>query len=113
MMKLTRILVATDFGEASDAALNYGRELARMFSAQLDILHVADNVLTRGFGAEGYVANYPELQRDVEEAARRNLDAAVSGEDRATLRARPVVITSNTPAMAIVSYARDADVDLI
>ena len=31
MMKLTRILVATDFGEASDAALNYGRELARMF----------------------------------------------------------------------------------
>jgi nucleotide-binding universal stress UspA family protein len=113
MIKLNRILVATDFGEASEAALNYGRELARMFSAQLDVLHVADNVLTRGFGAEGYVANYPELQHDVEEAAQRSLDAAVSGEDRTMLRARPIVVTSNTPAMAIVSYAKDANVDLI
>jgi nucleotide-binding universal stress UspA family protein len=113
MIKLNRILVATDFGEASEAALTYGRELARSFSAQLDVLHVADNVLTRGFGAEGYVANYPELQRDVEEAARRNLDAAVSDEDRKMLRARPIVITSNAPAMAIVSYAKDAKVDLI
>ena len=29
------------------------------------------------------------------------------------LRARPIIITSNTPALAIVGYARDARVDLI
>ena len=31
MILLKNILVATDFGEASDAALTYGRDLARTF----------------------------------------------------------------------------------
>lgn len=113
MIKLTHVLVAIDFGDASEAALNYGRELARTFGARLAVLHVADNVLTRGFGAEGYVANYPDLQRDVETAARRNLDAAVTDEDRTLLHATTVVITSNTAAAAIVGYAKNENVDLI
>src|SRR5581483_9894239 len=40
MIALTKILVATDFGEAADAALNYGRALARRFGASLEVLHV-------------------------------------------------------------------------
>ena len=31
MIALTNILVATDFGEAADTALGYGRALARTF----------------------------------------------------------------------------------
>ncbi len=34
-------------------------------------------------------------------------------EDRALLAARTVIRTSNSPASAIVAYARDANVDLI
>lgn len=113
MITLKRILVATDFGEPAEAALNYGKELARTFNAHLDVLHVCENVLTRGFGIEGYVATYPDLQRDVEDAARKQLDSLVSDEDRAMLGARTIVITSNAPAFAIVNYARENGVDLI
>src|SRR5262245_28404215 len=73
MVTLKRVLVATDFGEAADVALAYGRELARTFGASIDVLHVADNVLARGYAAESFMASYPELQRDVEEAAARRL----------------------------------------
>jgi universal stress protein A len=113
MITLKRILVATDFGEPADAALNYGRELARTFGAELVVLHVAENVLTRGFGVEGYVAAYPELQRDVEESALRHLDTVLSDADRTTLGAKAVVLTSNDPAVAMVGYARETSVDLI
>ena len=113
MVTLKKILVATDFGDAAEVAFAYGRELARSFGASLEVLHVADNVLARGFAAEGYMASYPELQRDVEESAARQLNALVSEEDRALLGARTVVRTSTSPALAIVEYARDANIDLI
>ena len=113
MVTLKRILVATDFGEAADVALAYGRELARSFGAALDVLHVADNVLSRGFAGEGYMAAYPELQRDVEDAAVKQLNGIVSDEDRSVLNAKTVIRVSSSPALAIVDYARDARVDLI
>ena len=113
MISLKRVLVATDFGEAAEAALAYGREFARTFNARLDVLHVVENILSRGLGAEGYVASYPELQQEVEEAARRRLEAAVTAADRAELRARAVLLTSNSPAFTIAAYARDEKIDLI
>jgi nucleotide-binding universal stress UspA family protein len=113
MITLKRILVATDFGEAADAALAYGRELARAFGARLDVLHVVENMFARGFGAEGFIASYPDLQRDVEETARRQLDALLYDEDRETLNARGVILTSNSPAYTIATYAKDQGIDLI
>jgi len=113
MIRLKRILVPTDFGEVADAALTYGRELARTFGANLDVLHVADNVFARSIGIEGYVSTFPEVQRDIEETARIQLDRLVGDEDRALLGARAVIRTSNSPASAIVAYSRDANVDLI
>ena len=62
MTTLTKILVATDFSEASDAALAYGRELAARFNATLDVLHVAENIYITTFGAENYVGLAPDLQ---------------------------------------------------
>ena len=113
MVTLKHILVATDFGDAAGVAFAYGRELARTFGASLEVLHIADNVLARGFAGEGYMAAYPDLQRDVEEAAARQLDALVCDEDRAVLSAKTVIRVSTSPAMAIVDYAREAHSDLI
>jgi nucleotide-binding universal stress UspA family protein len=113
MISLKKILVATDFGEAADAALAYGRELGRSFNARLDVVHVVENILTRGFGAEGYVASYPELQEEVEEAATRQLNSILSAEDRDVLRATTTLLKSNSPAFALVTYAKENDVDLI
>ena len=74
MIALESILVATDFGEASDAALAYGREMARAFGATLHVVHVADDVYVR-LGGDAYVSVLPELQKDVEDAARKRLPA--------------------------------------
>ena len=113
MIALHRILVATDFSEPSDAALLYGRALARTFGADLQVVHVADNVLTMSVGVEGYVAVLPQLQKDVEDAARTRLHSLLLDTDGSGPPATSVVLASNAPAAAIVEYARRAAVDLI
>jgi nucleotide-binding universal stress UspA family protein len=62
MILLKNILVATDFGDASDVALTYGRDLARTFGASLRVLHVAENVLV-SLASEASTAFLPELQQ--------------------------------------------------
>ena len=113
MIALKKILVPTDFGEAADAALTYARALARNFDATIDVLHVSEDVSARMFAGEIYVGVPPTLQKDVEDAARRELDQRLIDNDPKPLPVRPVVVTSNAPAMTIVQYAKDADVDLI
>jgi nucleotide-binding universal stress UspA family protein len=113
MIALKKILVATDFSEPSDAALAYGRELARTFGASLTVLHIVDNLLTRAYGAEGVVLTDRDLQGEIETSAQRQVDALLFDEDRKTLGAVGLVITSNSPSAAIVTYAHDASIDLI
>lgn len=111
MIALKNILVATDFGDASAAALAYGRELARTFDATLHVLHVADDVYMR-LGGDAYVGVLPELQKDIEASANKQLDDLLVSND-----ARPVikraVVTSAATAVAIVQYAHDLEIDLI
>ena len=68
MIALKKVLVATDFSEAADAALAYGRALARTFGATLHVLHVADDMYMR-LGGDAYAAVLPDLQEDVERAS--------------------------------------------
>ncbi len=112
MITLKNILVATDFGEASDAALAYGRELARTFGATLHVLHVADDVYVR-LGGDAYVGVLPDLQKDVEETARKQLDALLVDNDSSPLPVKKAVLTSSATAAAVVQYARDMSIDLI
>ena len=112
MIVLKNILVATDFSEASDVALTYGRDLARSYGAGLHVLHVTESLLIR-FSIDAPITYLPELQTHIEEEARRRIDALVTDEDKATLNARAVVITSAGTAEAIVQYATDLRIDLI
>lgn len=113
MIALKTLLVATDFSQPSDVALAYGRELARSFGAKLVVLHVVENIMTRAFGPDGYAVTNPDLQRDLEASADKQVHALLGDEDRQTLRAEAIVISSNTPALAITDYARVAAIDLI
>ena len=112
MVNLKSILVATDFGEASELALAYGRELARTFSARLHVLHVVENVMMR-YSAEVPFAVLPELQNDLEAAARKQLDETITGDDRSSLDVVATVQTSVSVPTDIVEYARKERVDLI
>ena len=104
MIVLKRVLVATDFSPPSEAALTYGRALARTFEASLVLLHVAENPFLRPSTAD------PATLR---EAHQRWLDQRLTVADRGELQARAVVEVSDSPADAIVEYARAAAIDLI
>jgi universal stress protein A len=112
MIALRHILVATDFGEPAYAAFVYGRELARAMGATLHIAHVFEGVADRGIGV-AYFENPADVQREIEESARRRIEALLTDEDRRELAARPVLLESNDPAAAIVDHATNAGVDLV
>jgi nucleotide-binding universal stress UspA family protein len=108
---MKHVLVATDFSEPSAAALDYGRELARTFEATLEVLHVADNVFMM-YGAETCAPAMLDLH-DSDEAMQQEVDGLLTGEDRAALHARAVVVTAVSKAEAVVDYAQQHAVDVI
>ena len=111
MIALKRILVATDFSETADAALRYGRALARNFGATLHVLHVAHDFSARM--GDTFLAVMPELVADVVKDAKRRLREQVVDNDSNPPPVVPVVITASAPAAAIVDYANDKEIDLI
>jgi nucleotide-binding universal stress UspA family protein len=113
MFTLKNVLVATDFSEPSDAALMYGRELATRFGATLHVLHVAQNIYISTFGAENYAAMAPDLQQQIEDDARRQLHQLLVDNDASGPPTVPAILTSSSPASAIIDYANDHEIDVI
>jgi nucleotide-binding universal stress UspA family protein len=112
MITFTNILVATDFSEPANAALTYGRALAEHFHAALHVLHVTDDVQLR-LGGEAYFAALPDLQKEIEDEARKRLEAQLVEHDRAPLQSDAIVVTSSNAAAAIVDFAAERRIDLI
>ena len=111
MIKITNVLVATDFSETSNSALNYGREFARTFGAALHVLHVIENSMLWA-GPEAGV-DVARIQADLEAGARAALNRIVTPEDRTQLKAVMAVRTGSSPAFEIARYAKDEGIDII
>ena len=103
MIVLKNILVAIDFEPASDAALTYGRALARTFGARLHLIHVAENDFLRPSVTDPYV---------LKTAMARRLSERLTAEDRAD-GARTMLEVADRPADTITRYARHEQIDLI
>ena len=104
MILLKHVLVATDFGAASDAALTYGRALAKRFGAQLHLLHAAENDFLHATATDPHV---------LKAGVARQLEERLTAEDRAERSACAVIKTADQPSDAIVGYAKAARIDLI
>ena len=113
MLRIKNILVATDFSECSESALKYGRAMAQRFGARLHVLHTVEIMPPDLVGMGGYVSAVPQLQADLDKAAREQLELAVTAEDRRNLSATTVLSTGETPAQAIADYAAKSHIDLI
>ena len=111
MVTLKNILVATDFSEPSGVALNYGRDLTRSYRARLHVLNVVEDVLMRYSPEIGYAM--PEMQKDLENVASRDLNKLLTEDDRRTLAVEPVIATGVNIAETIAAYARNHAIDLI
>jgi nucleotide-binding universal stress UspA family protein len=113
MVKIANILVATDFSEAADSALEYARTFARDFGSNLHVLHVAENLLARQYGSDTYVGDLTRFQTELEESARKRINDRLGPKAADARWLQGVVVTADSPAEAIVEYAKDANIDLI
>lgn len=87
------ILVAVDFGGASNAALAYGASLARTLGATLHLVHV--------------------VKSDHVDTTHERARLAVAVEPFADVQARIAVLRSDNAASALIGYAGDEHIDLI
>lgn len=87
-MCIRRILVPTDFGQASDAALAQARELAAALGASLHLVHVVEDAeradalaasLEAALGHQTALLSGPTARTIVEYAADRAFDLIVMG----------------------------------
>ena len=115
MIAIKNVLVATDFSPVSETALVYGRAFARTFGGRLHVLHVVDNLAAHISYADASIAGFgpSELQAEIEEAARKALEAVVTETDRRELQAVTALRVDKSTATSIVDYAREAAVDII
>jgi universal stress protein A len=111
MVRLDNILVATDCGNPSGAALTYGRGLARTFGATLHVLRVTENVMAT-VAADYWEANCPELQRQIDDQALLLLEALLSGKQDDAPQMKPIV-RSGPAATVIVDYAQNEQIGLV
>jgi nucleotide-binding universal stress UspA family protein len=112
MLSINTVLVPTDFSDASECALKYGKAMARAFGASLYLVHVMEDLLAHAWAAEVYVASMPNLRDEVEKESRSRLAAMLSPEERDSLRAHVELLAGN-PFVEIVRYAKAQDIDLI
>lgn len=111
--RFTRILVPTDFGSASEAALACAKELAARFDARLYLLHVVEDPMATGAWApDVYVATSAELRDRLLRDATRRLDESLSPEDRERFTVKTEVRVGGA-AGTIGEFAREKTIDLI
>lgn len=104
--RLQHILVGTDFSEASRAALDAGRNLARAAGARLTLLHVCPPGVD-ALGAAGLEQGMAMGHR-VHEALAVLKDRLTGVPD-----SRVELVTDPSPAAALVDFAASHEVDLI
>ncbi|HOG28766.1 MAG TPA: universal stress protein [Vicinamibacterales bacterium] len=112
MLSLKTVLVPTDFSEASEAALRYGKAMAEAFGASLHLVHVMEDLLAQAWAAEVYVASMPQLREEIDKESRHRLAAMLTDEERRRYRVETALLAGN-PFVEIVRYAKARDVDLI
>jgi len=112
VLTIQRILVPTDFSEASEEALKYAKEFARAFSAELHLMHVLEDLAAHAWTTEVYVAALPGVHDEMERQAKDRLEAMLSPDERQALRAQ-LILRVGSPFVEVVRYARDEKMDLI
>lgn len=105
-----KILVATDFSDASKGAMRSARELAALLGSTLHVMHVVADPGSLPWAAEAFAMPLGDLILQWQEQAHRELIAELPVE----VRARAVIVTPvGSPYAEIIRYATDQHVDLI
>ncbi|HVW28060.1 MAG TPA: universal stress protein [Polyangiaceae bacterium] len=106
MTDFRTLLVPTDFGRSSDAALEIAIDLASKYGAALDVVHVYE------FPSYAYMPTAPPLVNAVEEAAHTQFDRAML---RVVARKRDAkgFLREGVPWQQILAVQEEVGADLI
>lgn len=107
-IQLKRVLVAYDFSDFSELALNYALSFVQEYQAELHLLHVLPPSTTR----EPEISWYPMGQEGAYHIAARRLQKAVPPETHLWCGVRHVV-SEGQPYREILNYAESNQIDLI
>jgi len=111
--RFARILVPTDFGTASDAALECAKELARRFNSRMYVLHVVEDPMANGIWTpDVYIAASAELRETLLHDAKVRLDTTFTSAERKEFDAVSEVRIGG-PSENIGEFARETMIDLI
>jgi nucleotide-binding universal stress UspA family protein len=105
---LRRILIAYDFSDYSELALNYGLALAQEHQAELHLLHV----LPPRSLSEPEIAWYPSQGDSAYHTAARRLQRVVPAEVHLWCKVKNAV-SEGSPYREILNYAEQNEIDLI
>ena len=103
MTNLTRILVPTDFSDASAAALKYACDLADALHAELCVLHVVEDPYPLGAYTEYYSPPPEDFLVRQESQARAQLETVLTPEQKARYHAT-LELRSGHPVRQILQY---------
>jgi nucleotide-binding universal stress UspA family protein len=105
-----RILVATDFSDTADRALDYALALATALGGEVILVH-AYEIPVYAFPDGAFLAT-TEISERLAEAARTALDAAIAARAGAKVAIRGVLRTG-TPWTEIEAVAKEEKADLV
>jgi nucleotide-binding universal stress UspA family protein len=111
MIKISRILVPTDFSECANLAVDYGAAVAEQFQADLLLLNVVDDYFVLTPEGQLMLPDRNEYLRDLQALAHQEL-AKLPAHCTSTSRvARHTVV--GRPHEVIVRFAKEQQIDLI
>ncbi len=111
-MLVRRIVVHTDFSEASAAAVQYARVLAADLGATIQFLHVLREPLSAGWTAEVSTSALPEVQHAMEIEAEQWIDRVLPESEQERFQASLDFETGDV-AEEIVRYADAQAADIV
>jgi nucleotide-binding universal stress UspA family protein len=110
VLSIKRILVATDFTDASDRALDYALELARKLDASIVLMHSYE-IPVVGF-PDGVLIATPNVAGQLRTAAQEGLRATVARHAAAGVRV-DTVLREGAATREVNALAEELDADLI
>jgi len=114
-MRITKILVPTDFSENAQAAFENACDLARQLGAKLYLLHIQDGSVLRTAIKEELLradSTDEQLQASVQELVAERFSEMMAGLDRSELDIE-WLSRRGYPKAAIVHYAREINADMV
>ena len=105
-IRLKTILTPIDFSHCSEEAVDYAVALARVFDAELHLLHVIDDpILTAG-------TTHPEFREDIIEKADRKLEVIAGRHSVEGIEVKTAV-KCGSAFYEIIEHAREINADVI